>query len=78
MEAGAGKVELKAPKLSHGSYVPEFLEPRRVAQKVLAVVILEAYIKDISTRLLDDLVKVLSMSGVSRSQMAGLCVELDV
>lgn len=69
---------MKAPKLSHGSYVPEFLEPRRVAQKVLAAGIHEAYIKDISTRFVDDLVKVLSMSGVSKSQMAGLCVELDV
>jgi transposase-like protein len=31
----AGKVELRIPKLRHGSYFPGFLEPRRMAEKAL-------------------------------------------
>jgi putative transposase len=76
-ETRAGSVELKIPKLRHGSYFPEFLEPRRTAEKALTAVIQEAYIKGISTRSVDDLVKALGMSGVSKSQVSRLCVELD-
>ena len=34
----AGSVELKIPKLRQGSYFPEFLEPRRTAEKALTAV----------------------------------------
>jgi len=40
----AGTVELRIPKLRHGSYFPGFLEPRRMAEKALTAVIQEAYI----------------------------------
>jgi putative transposase len=73
----AGSVELKIPKLRQGSYFPEFLEPRRTAEKALTAVIQEAYIKGISTRSVDDLVKAMGMSGVSKSQVSRLCAELD-
>ena len=53
-ETRAGAVELKIPKLRQGSYFPEFLEPRRTAEKALTAVIQEAYIKGISTRSVDD------------------------
>ncbi len=76
-ETRADSVELKIPKLRQGSYFPEFLEPRRTAEKALTAVIQEAYIKGISTRSVDDLVKALGMSGVSKSQVSRLCVELD-
>ena len=56
-ETRAGSVELKIPKLRQGSYFPEFLEPRRTAEKALTAVIQEAYIQGISTRSVDDLVK---------------------
>ena len=46
----AGSVELKIPKLRQGSYLPEFLEPRRTAEKALTAVIQEAYVQGISTR----------------------------
>src|SRR6187455_3813103 len=46
----AGSVELKIPKLRQGSYFPEFLEPRRTAEKALTAVIQEAYVQGISTR----------------------------
>ncbi len=73
----AGSVPLKIPKLRQGSYFPEFLEPRRTAEKALTAVIQEAYIQGISTRSVDDLVKALGMSGVSKSQVSRLCGELD-
>ena len=76
-ETRAGAVELKIPKLRQGSYFPEFLEPRRTAEKALTAVIQEAYIKGISTRSVDDLVKAMGMSGVSKSQVSRLCGELD-
>ena len=41
----AGSVELKIPKLRQGSYFPEFLEPRRTAEKALTAVIQEAYVQ---------------------------------
>jgi hypothetical protein len=53
----AGSVELKIPKLRQGSYFPEFLEPRRTAEKALTAVIQEAYIQGISTLSVDELVK---------------------
>ncbi len=34
----AGCVELKIPKLRQGSYFPEFLEPRRTAERALTAV----------------------------------------
>jgi putative transposase len=76
-ETRAGRVDLKVPRLRKGSYFPGFLEPRRTAEKALAAVIQEAYIQGISTRSVDDLVKALGMSGVSKSQVSRLCEELD-
>ena len=73
----AGTVELRIPKLRHGSYCPGFLEPRRIAEKALTAVIQEAYIQGISTRSVDDLVKALGMEGISKSQVSRLCGEID-
>ena len=73
----AGSIELKIPKLRQGSYFPEFLQPRRTAEKALTAVIQEAYVQGISTRSVDELVKSLGMSGVSKSQVSRLCGELD-
>ena len=76
-ETRAGTVELRIPKLRSGSYFPGFLEPRRLAEKALTAVIQEAYIQGISTRSVDDLVKALGMSGISKSQVSRLCEEID-
>ena len=73
----AGGIELKIPRLRSGSYFPPFLEPRRTAEKALAAVIQEAYVQGISTRSVDDLVKALGMSGISKSQVSRLCGEID-
>lgn len=77
-ETRAGRVDLKIPKLRKGSYFPEFLEPRRVAEKAMAAVIQEAYVQGLSTRSVDDLVKAMGMTGVSKSQVSRLCGEIDV
>ena len=76
-ETRAGSVELRIPKLRRGSYFPGFLEPRRMAEKALTAVIQEAYIHGVSTRSVDDLVKALGMSGISKSQVSRLCAEID-
>jgi putative transposase len=73
----AGTVELRIPKLRTGSYFPGFLEPRRMAEKALTAVIQEAYIQGISTRSVDDLVRALGMTGISKSQVSRLCEEID-
>ena len=76
-ETRAGAVELRIPKLRKGSYFPFFLEPRRLAEKALTAVIQEAYIQGISTRSVDELVKAMGMSGISKSQVSRLCEEID-
>ena len=76
-ETRAGTVELRIPKLRKGSYFPGFLEPRRLAEKALTAVIQEAYIQGVSTRSVDDLVKAMGGSGVSKSQVSRLCEEID-
>jgi Transposase, Mutator family len=67
-ETRAGAVELRIPKLRKGSYFPGFLEPRRMAEKALTAVIQEAYVQGVSTRSVDELVKAMGMTGVSKSQ----------
>jgi putative transposase len=76
-ETRAGTVELRIPKLRKGSYFPGFLEPRRMAEKALTAVIQEAYVQGISTRSVDELVKAMGMSGISKSQVSRLCEEID-
>lgn len=76
-ETRAGAIDLKIPKLRQGSYFPGFLEPRRTAEKALVAVIQEAYIQGISTRSVDDLVKAMGMTGISKSQVSRLCADID-
>src|SRR5712664_3522253 len=76
-ETRAGTVELRIPRLRKGSYFPGFLEPRRLAEKALTAVIQEAYIQGVSTRSVDELVKAMGMSGISKSQVSRLCAEID-
>ena len=76
-ETRAGTLELRIPKLRKGSYFPCFLEPRRMAEKALTAVIQEAYVHGVSTRSVDDIVKAMGGSGVSKSQVSRLCEEID-
>jgi putative transposase len=72
-ETRASTVELRK-----GNYVPGFLEPRRMAEKALTAVIQEAYFEGVSTRSVDDLVKAMGLSGISKSQVSRLCEETVV
>ena len=76
-ETRSGTVDVQIPKLRKGTYFPEFLEPRRVAEKAMTAVIQEAYVKGLSTRSVDDLVKAMGMTGISKSQVSRLCGEID-
>jgi transposase-like protein len=73
----SGTIALRTPKLRRGSYFPAFLEPRRSSEKALAAVVQEAYVQGISTRSVDELVKALGMTGISKSQVSRLCEEID-
>ena len=76
-ETRCGTVDLRIPKLRKGSYFPEFLEPRRTAEKALTAVIQEAYVQGILTRSVDALVQAMGMTGVSKSQVSRLVAEID-
>ena len=73
----AGAIDLRIPKLRQGSYFPSFLEPRRTAEKALMAVIQEAYLQGVSTRAVDDLVRAMGATGVSRSEVSRLVSEID-
>jgi putative transposase len=72
-----GAVELRIPKLRKGSYFPGFLEPRRMAEKALTAVIQEAYVQGVSTRSVDELVRAMGMTAISKSQVSRPCGEID-
>jgi transposase-like protein len=68
-DSGIGALELAIPKLRTGSYFPDWLlEPRRRAERALVAVIQEAYVEGVSTRKVDDLVRAMGASGVSRAR----------
>jgi len=76
-ETRVGEVELAIPKLRKGSYFPSLLEPRRPAEKALLAVVQEAYLKGVSTRKVDALVKALGLTGIDKSRVSRICKELD-
>ena len=74
----AGTVELRVPKLRQGSYYPGWLfERRRRAERALVAVICECYVRGVSTRRVDGLVKTLGLDGISKSQVSALAKSLD-
>jgi len=48
-----------------------------MAEKALAAVIQEAYVQGVSTRSVDELVRAMGMTGISKSQVSRLCGEID-
>jgi putative transposase len=72
-----GTIELKIPKVTAGAYFPSLLEPRRRAEKALHAVVVEAYVKGVSTRKVDDLVRARGIDGISRSEVSRICKVLD-
>jgi len=76
-ETRVGEIELAIPKLRKGSYFPSLLEPRRPAEKALLAVVQEAYLKGVSTRKVDALMKALGLTGIDKSKVSRICKELD-
>lgn len=73
-----GSLDLSIPKLRQGSYFPEWLlEPRRRAERALVQVVLECYVRGVSTRRVDGLVRSLGLTGMSKSKVSELAKELD-
>jgi putative transposase len=77
LDTRLGQLQLRVPKLRQGSYFPPFLEPRKMTEKALVAVIQEAWIGGVSTRRVDDLVRAMGLSGISKSQVSRLCREID-
>ena len=74
----AGTIQLAIPKLRHGSYFPDWLlDHRKRGERALVAVIAESYLRGVSTRKVDDVVKALGIQGVSKSQVSELAKSLD-
>jgi len=74
----AGTIDLQIPRTRKGSYFPDWLlDPRRRSEKALTAVVAECYVKGVSTRRMDGLVKTLGIEGISKSQVSELAKSLD-
>jgi putative transposase len=77
-DSRVGTVALDVPKLRKGSYYPDWLlERRRRAERALTAVIAECYVKGVSTRRVDGIVKTLGIEGISSSQVSRMAKSLD-
>jgi hypothetical protein len=79
--SGQYAVQLLDPEAAGGvvSFLPSLLERRRRVDQALFTVVMEAYLHGVSTRKVDDLVKALGIdSGISKSEVSRICVDLDV
>ena len=73
-----GSIDLAIPKLRSGSYFPDWLlEPRRRAERALTQVIAECYVRGVSTRRVEGLVKTLGIERLSKSQVSRMAKDLD-
>ena len=74
----AGTIALAVPKLRSGNYFPDWLlERRRRAERALVAVVAECYVRGVSTRRVDGLVKTLGIEGISKSQVSEMAKSLD-
>lgn len=76
LDTTVGKVELNIPKLRKGSYMPSFIEPRRMTDKALVAIIQDAYINGVSTRKVDNLVESLGLN-IDKSKVSRFSKEID-
>jgi putative transposase len=74
----AGTIELALPKLREGSYFPDWLlEPRRRAERAFVQVVAECYVRGVSTRRVEGLVRQLGIERISKSRVSEMAKELD-
>lgn len=73
-----GSIDLAIPRLRQGSYFPDWLlRPRRRAERALVQVIVESYVKGVSTRRVEGLVQAMGVNDISKSQVSEMASELD-
>lgn len=72
LDTTVGRIQLEIPKTRTGSYIPSFIEPRRLTDKALVSVIQDAYINGVSTRKVDNLVESLGLE-IDKSKVSRLC-----
>lgn len=78
LDTRVGTVDVAVPKLRSGSYFPEWLlERRRRAEAALTTVVATSYLLGVSTRRMEDLVKTLGITGLSKSQVSEMAKDLD-
>jgi transposase-like protein len=74
----AGTISLAVPKLREGTYFPEWLlEPRRRAERAFVQVVAECYVRGVSTRRVEGLVRQLGIERISKSRVSEMAKELD-
>jgi hypothetical protein len=74
LDTRLGTLRLRIPKLRAGpAYFPPSLEPRKTSEKALVAVIQEAWIGGVSTRRVDELVRAMGLSGISKPTVSKLC-----
>jgi putative transposase len=73
-----GTIDLAVPKLREGSYFPDWLlEPRRRAERAFVQVVCESYVRGVSTRRVEGLVRQLGIERISKSRVSQMAKELD-
>lgn len=77
LETRLGTLDLRIPKLRRGSYLPNFLEPRRRWEQAFVNVVAEAYVCGVSTRKVEALVEAMGARGMSKSEASRMAQELD-
>ena len=74
----AGTIALEIPKLREGTYFPDWLlEPRRRAERAFIQVVAECYVRGVSTRRVEGLVKTMGIERISKSRVSEMASELD-
>jgi putative transposase len=74
----AGTIALAVPKLREGTYFPDWLlEPRRRAERAFVQVVAECYVRGVSTRRVEGLVRHLGVERISKSRVSEMAKELD-
>jgi putative transposase len=78
LDTRVGSIDLLIPKLREGSYYPGWLlEPRRRAERALVAVVAECYVRGVSTRRVEGLVRTLGIEQLSKSQVSRMAKALD-
>jgi transposase-like protein len=71
-----GNLSLEIPKLRQGTYFPEFLEPRKMTDKMLQNIILQSYINGTATRKVEKLVKDMGIH-IDKNEVSRITAQLQ-